>query len=368
VGLRSFTLARDELLKADRAGLSSVELCETIVKSFHQVARFGWCAVMTTDADTHLPSGGVVEGFSPNDCVPFWDNELLDPDFNKFSDLAQRNDPIATLYQTVDGHLFRSPRFANVYVHLGAGDEMRMAFVAGTSCLAVGVFVRRESDGPFTLDEISNVRQLMPVVTGALRRALSRGIEEATTGFRVVILLDAANGIVGITPGGWEVLDDLRTEPIDGEIPGLIAAAAAKARGARTTMHVTTRLRNKKGRWLRMDASPIEGQPGMVALTIAPARADDLSKVLLDAYGLTARETDVALCICRGLATKDIANELAISAHTVRDHIKTVFAKAGVGTRGELMALLLTNHMFERFHANTVHMRNGSVVSKGLSH
>ena len=349
-------MARDQLLKADRAQPSSSELFETIVESFHQVAKFDWCAIMTTDPETHLPSGGVVEGFSPDDCVPFWDNELLDPDFNKFSDLAQRSDPIATLRNTVDGDLFRSPRYANVYVHLGVADELRLAFVAGSSCLGVGVFVRSEADGPFTLEELADVRQLVPVVTGILRRAQGRGIEEAATGARVVIMLDAADEVVAITPGGWEILDDLRTEPVDGKLPGLISAAASKGRAGRIDPHLTTRLRDRNGRWLRMDASSIEGEPGMVVLTIGPARADDLVKVLLDSYGLTARETEIALCVCRGLSTKDIASELTISTHTVRDHIKTVFAKAEVSTRGELMASLFANHVFDRFHANTTHM------------
>lgn len=91
-------------------------------------------------------------------------------------------------------------------------------------------------------------------------------------------------------------------------------------------------------------------------LTIQPAAPNDIVQVLLDSYGLTARETEIALCVCRALSTKDIAAELIISAHTVRDHIKVILAKAGVASRGELMAKLLNGHMFDRFHANTTHL------------
>jgi DNA-binding CsgD family transcriptional regulator len=354
VGVSAFITARDQLLRADRAERS--ELCAVVVESFHQLARFDWAAVMTTDPETHLPSGGAVEGFSPDDCAPFWDNELLDPDFNKFSDLAQRSDPVATLHHTVDGDLMRSPRYVKVFSPLGAIDELRVAFVAGSSCLGVGVFVRSEDDGPFAREELADVRQLIPVVTGVLRRALGRGIEKAYKGKRVVVVLDESDEVVAVTPGGWQLLDDLRTQPVDAKLPGLVAATAAKVRAHRIDPNVTTRLRDRNGHWIRVDAAPIEGEKGMVALTMAPALADDLVGVLLDFYGLTARETEIALCVCRGLSTKDIAAELAISAHTVKDHMKVVFAKAGVSTRGELMASLLTNHVFDRFHVNTTHM------------
>jgi DNA-binding CsgD family transcriptional regulator len=356
MGVATFTVARSSLLAADRAGASTAEVCEAIVRSFHQVARFDWCAVMTTDPDTHMPSGGVVEGFSPDDCVPFWDNELLDPDFNKFSDLARRVDTIATLQGAVDGDLRRSPRYTHMYAGLGAIDELRMAFVAGTSCLAVGVFVRSELDGPFTIEEVADVRELVPVATRVLRRAMGRGLEEGGVRPPVVILLDAGDHVTAMTPGGRQVLDDLRTQPVDGDLPGLVQAAAARVRSSPSATGLTTRVRDCNGRWLRMHASPVEGEFGSIVLTIEPAAPDDLVQILLESYELTRRETEIALCICRGLPTRDIAAELMISAHTVRDHIKVIFAKAGVSSRGELMAELLTNHMFHRFHDNTTHL------------
>ena len=55
---------------------------------------------------------------------------------------------------------------------------------------------------------------------------------------------------------------------------------------------------------------------------------------------MTARERDVCREVIAGHSTADIAARLFISAHTVQDHLKSVFAKVGVRSRGELVARL----------------------------
>ncbi|MEU0970589.1 helix-turn-helix transcriptional regulator [Streptomyces sp. NPDC005917] len=72
-----------------------------------------------------------------------------------------------------------------------------------------------------------------------------------------------------------------------------------------------------------------------------PAPAADVAEVLLLAYGLTPRERDVLARVVAGLPSRAIATELRITAATVQDHLKSVFAKTGVHSRSELVATML---------------------------
>jgi DNA-binding CsgD family transcriptional regulator len=69
-----------------------------------------------------------------------------------------------------------------------------------------------------------------------------------------------------------------------------------------------------------------------------PASGDQLLGLLLLAYGLTAREREICNEVIAGHSTADIASRLYISSNTVQDHLKSVFSKVGVRSRGELVA------------------------------
>jgi DNA-binding CsgD family transcriptional regulator len=65
--------------------------------------------------------------------------------------------------------------------------------------------------------------------------------------------------------------------------------------------------------------------------------------LLLAAYGLTARERDLCREVINGGSPSEIAGRLFISSNTVQDHLKSIFAKVGVRSRGELVARLRPN-------------------------
>lgn len=355
IGIASFTAARDRLIAARDEQLTGEQACSAIAGALGVIAPHDAAAVMTTDPETHLPAGGIVTGFATSDCVPFWDNELLDPDFNKFNDLARSLDPVASLADATDGDLSRSPRFGKLYRDAGVSDEYRVAFVSGSSSLAIGAFTRCDGE-QYTPAQMRDVRNLLTPAVRLLRGAATHMSGPLTPHGPVVVILDADGSIMSLSDDADAVLDDLRIA-VDAELPGTIMVAASRARASRSTTRLTTRLRGSSGRWVRVHVAPMAGDAGIVSVTIDAAAPSDLVPILLDSYGLSERETDIVLQVCRGIGTKDIAAELLISTHTVRDHLKSIFDKTGVNTRGELVARLFTSHVLDRFHSSVLHIR-----------
>ncbi|TML02992.1 MAG: helix-turn-helix transcriptional regulator, partial [Actinobacteria bacterium] len=65
--------------------------------------------------------------------------------------------------------------------------------------------------------------------------------------------------------------------------------------------------------------------------------------------GLRPRELAILRLYGEGLATREIAELLVLSAHTVRTHVRNALRRLGVSSRHEALALLESNaeHHFE---------------------
>jgi DNA-binding CsgD family transcriptional regulator len=74
-----------------------------------------------------------------------------------------------------------------------------------------------------------------------------------------------------------------------------------------------------------------------------PARCKATALDLLQQrYGLTRMEARVASCFMSGADTNGIAEQLSISIHTARTHLKRILAKTNTSRQAELMRILLT--------------------------
>jgi DNA-binding CsgD family transcriptional regulator len=129
-------------------------------------------------------------------------------------------------------------------------------------------------------------------------------------------------------------------------MPHVVVALAARLRAlelgrASSDLAPRARIRTVDGHWLVAHAARLSGSRGDdIAIMIEPAGPRDLAPMLIQGYGLSAREQEVVQHVLRGESTAQIANSLVISPHTVQDHFKTIFEKVRVRSRRELASAL----------------------------
>ena len=63
-------------------------------------------------------------------------------------------------------------------------------------------------------------------------------------------------------------------------------------------------------------------------------------------YGLSAREKEILEFMVQGLIKKEIADRLGLSYHTVDNHLRNIYTKLHVHTRGGAVAKALTERLF----------------------
>ena len=164
-----------------------------------------------------------------------------------------------------------------------------------------------------------------------------------------VAVLSTGNETVSVDAAGEAWLAELG-EDESRDLPRVVCAVAARARSivagcAPAGSAARVRVRTPAGRWLLLRGSTLgEGPDAPTAVIIEPARSHELAQLVAGAYELTERERAVTELVARGLATGAIAASLHLSRWTVQDHLKSIFEKVGVTTRGELTARMFLDH------------------------
>ena len=111
--------------------------------------------------------------------------------------------------------------------------------------------------------------------------------------------------------------------------------------------------------------SLISGGSRRVAVIVEPAHPARISPLLMSAYGLTEREQDVTRLVLQGNSTVQIAERLVVSAHTVQQHLKSVFDKTGVRSRRDLVGKVVFAHYEPRVRDNERRVVTGRAMRGG---
>lgn len=117
--------------------------------------------------------------------------------------------------------------------------------------------------------------------------------------------------------------------------------------GETASLQAHLRVRTRTGHWLTVHGSHLTGSDQRMvqtAIILEMAPASEIAQVLMLAYAFTVREREVVKLVLQGLSSIEMAQALHVSSHTVQDHLKAIFTKVGVRSRGELVAKMLGDH------------------------
>ncbi|MFD7639205.1 LuxR C-terminal-related transcriptional regulator [Kitasatospora sp. NPDC059795] len=306
---------------------------------------------------TNDPSTGLVNSVQSDDLNlgQFQDAvhlEVWADDLATFPKIRNSGVYAETLSRASRGVPQRSIRFREQISRHGFGDELRAVFDAAGGMWGCAAFMRVEDRGPFPAQQ----RELADAAAKLLGQAL-RASHIPTAGppgadpTPAVFLLDRHNRPRALSGPAEELLSRLADpSPTSLRVPTAIAMAAEHARRAAHGLpspHVPVRIRTHDGHWYLLHAAalrdmlPADPAADEVTVVATPASPAHIVPLHLAAYGLTAREQEVALLLIRGADTREVAQRLAMTPYTVQDHLKSVFTKTGVGRRQELTALIM---------------------------
>jgi DNA-binding CsgD family transcriptional regulator len=291
------------------------------------------------------------------------EQEYLDDDVHKLADVARSRAGISTLHEVTGGDPSTSRRW-HENMRYGGDQEMLAALrlPSGSVWGAVGLY-REPGARPFTDPELGFVRRVSVDLARGARRALLYGHATDPDGpadplVPGLVVLDRQGQVVSMTPGTERWLEQLR---LDGEDPArpptsvrAVAARSLRPEGRTADGEAATaRVRAAGGGWLTLDGARLDGAEGScAAVIIAPAHPWRIASLLIASYDLTEREEEVARHVLRGAPTSEIARVLGVSAYTVQEHLKRIFAKTGVRTRRDLVASVFFAHYEPRVRDN----------------
>ena len=310
-------------------------------------------SISTTDPATGLWTSCYVSGLPKESASAresmLFEIEFLHGDVNSYAELAQKAVPVGRLHDATSGDLDRAIRYSALLRGLGVVDEMRVVLRTGGACWGTLTLYRTGSAEPFSDAAAAGVGASAPAMATLIRLALLRIAMDAEHGIDEPpgLLLVARDGTITETSSAAESW--LRAIDDRGRVPSAVRSVVAAAR-AHGVGRVS--LPTRTGRWIVLHGAPLDTGP--VSVIIEGARPATLSAVIADAYGLTPREREVTALAAQGRSTQQIATALRISAFTVQDHLKSIFAKARVQSRGELLATIFATQYRPRWDTGAV--------------
>ncbi|HCB07379.1 MAG TPA: helix-turn-helix transcriptional regulator [Nocardioides bacterium] len=343
---------RGDVEVLSRAGLDLETFLAEAVASVSRAVPWVAACIGTHDPATRMLTSsrkfGDLTGQNSHDGL-FGQIEYDSAEVTTYPELAGTDLRSIGVHLWFDGEVERSERMTRLMLpKFDYHDEARLVFREGGRFWGGMALFRGSDDHAFGEAEIEFLASLSEYFGRGVRTGLLTRLADATPPNTVagpaVMVIDAAGELVQSTPAATARLAEMSTAAHAGApyatITAVVGAARRLARGE-TDSVPHARIRTAHGVWLVLHASPLSGlgdRDGDVVVTIEEARPPEIVSLVVAAFDLTPRERDVTQLVLQGVDTKEIAATLHMSAYTVQDHLKSVFDKADVRSRRELIA------------------------------
>ena len=300
-------------------------------------------------------------------------SEYYEDDVNKIVDVARSETGVATLHEATGNDPSSSAKWQR-NMTMGGDQEVlaRLRTRSGDVWGVLGLY-RAPGDEPFSEAEKDFLRSIGGALADGARAALLLGqardpdLPDAPS----LVVVDSTWSVDSATPGAERWLEELPDgDPATGRLPSAMTAVAARAlriaRDPGSGDIAVARVQTKMGSWAVIHGSVIlgSGDP-RVALIIEVAAPGRLGTLLMSVYALTDREKDIAGLVLQGASTAQIAATLFVSAHTVQQHLKSIFDKTGVHSRRELIGRVFFSHFEPRLRDNELRVLDDKPVRGG---
>jgi DNA-binding CsgD family transcriptional regulator len=354
---KDYTRSGQRVARLCATAADARELRLTVLSELRQVIAFDAYAWLLTDPQTWVGSAPLADV----PCLPELPALIrlkYQTTINRWTGLPAGQ--ARALHQATGGDLARSRLWRELLHGYGVHDMLSVAFTDRFGCWGFLDLWRSASTPGFSAAEAAFLGQLIKPLTAALRRTQAEAFTPGQPVTGPVVLLLTPDLRVRAQTG--ETQDYLRrlVPPDDDQAPVPAGAYNVAAQLLAAEQGVDdhppwARVHLTGGAWLTLRAARIgeadvpDGPAGAAGVAADPAGRDvavtieattpaDRAGLFARANGLTRRESELLRQLIAGGDTRDVAQQMFLSTHTVQDHLKSVFAKTGTRSRQALLS------------------------------
>ena len=327
-------------------GLDARALRVAVLAEIRTTVPFDSYVWLLTDPETCVGSDPLAETPSLADLPALIRLRYL-TSLNRWTKLPP--DTAVTLVGSTNGDRAQSAMWRELLAGYGIDDVISTVFRDTYGCW--GFLELWRAGAAFSDDECHVLADLTRVLTRSIRLCQMTTFEGRSAtlepdGGPAVLLLSDSLDLLSQTPQTDAYLRALLPTGVDrSPVPAAAYNVAAQllAQENEVDLHPPwARVHLGDRRWVTLRAARIKRgsavDPATIAVSIEPTPPIERTELYGRVVGLSERESQLLRHLVAGSDTRQLAQRLFVSEHTVQDHLKSIFLKTGVNSRRLLIA------------------------------